>query len=186
MRFYAAVLAAMLLVNSSVFAQQVNITYPRQWKSGVTANASWTFNPPPPTTGLSIDLFSWSAPTQDVFAHLGVSEPWATSLEVDVPRGLHTDWYAIRVGDTYSPYFQITGRGPYRYGPPPEFPTFVTPSGLRPTATATGTATMTTMTNSTITPLPPTNAAVGPLMIEGAVSYLAAALAIIVTVGVVL
>src|SRR5690554_1859512 len=69
MRLYAAVLAAMLLVNSSVFAQQVNITYPRQWKSGVTANASWTFNPPLPTTGLSIDLFSWSAPTQDVFAH---------------------------------------------------------------------------------------------------------------------
>ncbi|KAF9099920.1 hypothetical protein BGX29_006873 [Mortierella sp. GBA35] len=190
MRFSIIAIAATLL--STVLAQQAYPTAPigsTKWNAGATVNIKWKLNPPAATAGLKVELLSGDNPqTQKVVANLGTGAPGATSLSVALPANLKSDFYTIRIGDSYSAYFLIQGSGPVPSGPAPTAGTATV--GPVPTANTSTTITSTTggapiiPTTSTTTGAPkPTGNSAGFLKAGNVVPMAAAAAAVVLAMA---
>ncbi|KAG0302164.1 hypothetical protein BGZ98_007741 [Dissophora globulifera] len=139
MRFSVAALATSLL--SAVLAQQAYPTVPIEstvWTAGDSVKIQWKSNAP--TVALAVDLFKGDPTHQTLVTNLGSPAAGATSLAVVLPATLAADWYSIRIGDSYSHYFEIKGKGgvaPTGTMPVPPAATTVAAPGNSTTHTAT-------------------------------------------------
>ncbi|KAF9573392.1 hypothetical protein EC968_008574 [Mortierella alpina] len=150
MCFSAAVLVASFI--GAVMAQQAYPTLPvanTVWSSPSNVTVQWKLGTPPATTALAVDLFKGDPSHQTLVQKLGTGKAGATSLKVAIPAKLESNWYSIRIGDSYSHPFVIKGTGPVPTGPAPTGGNSTTPTatgGNNSSATATGIKTTNTPT----------------------------------------
>ncbi|KAG0053359.1 hypothetical protein BGZ83_001253 [Gryganskiella cystojenkinii] len=114
MRFF--ILAAAATVLSAVAAQQAYITSPISstfWKAGSTVTATWQLNATASGSAAPLDLFLFHGDPQHMaqVQMIGTSVAGSSSFKLTVPTALFSDWYALRVGDSWSTYFIIMGTG---------------------------------------------------------------------------
>ncbi|KAF9084420.1 hypothetical protein BGX29_002566, partial [Mortierella sp. GBA35] len=155
MRFFSIVIIIASLL-SIVFAQRVNPTAPTTstiWNAGASVTVRWTLISPATTTSLKIELIGGQDPrTQKTIATLGTGVAGGTSLLVTLPANLKSDYYIVRIGDSYSDSFIIRGTG--------NFPTGPAPPPADGTMTAYSFTTSTTTTATTLLPVNPTTTSV--------------------------
>ncbi|GJJ69191.1 hypothetical protein EMPS_01537 [Entomortierella parvispora] len=119
------------------------------WTSGGAATVQWKLNPPAVKTGLDVELYKGDPAHQTLVSKLGTGAPGGTSLKVTIPPKLNSDWYSVRVGDSYSHYFIIKGVGAAPTGPAPTSGSNATSSITAPTATSSRAVTSTPSTTAT-------------------------------------
>ncbi|KAF9276624.1 hypothetical protein BGZ68_009896 [Mortierella alpina] len=154
MRFSAAILVASII--GAVMAQQAYPTLPvanTVWNSPSNVTVQWKLGTPPATTALAVDLFKGDPSHQTLVQKLGTGKAGATSLKVEIPAKLESNWYSIRIGDSYSHPFIIKGTGPAPTGPAPtgspsNSTTPTATGGNNPSGTATGIKTTNTPTQA--------------------------------------
>ncbi|KAF9957225.1 hypothetical protein BGZ70_009591 [Mortierella alpina] len=103
-------------------AQQAYPTLPvanTVWNSPSNVTVQWKLGTPPATTALAVDLFKGDPSHQTLVQKLGSGKAGATSLKVEIPAKLESNWYSIRIGDSYSHPFIIKGTGPVPTGHAP-------------------------------------------------------------------
>ncbi|KAF8949246.1 hypothetical protein BGZ47_007956 [Haplosporangium gracile] len=158
MRFSVVAIVATLL--SVVLADQAYPTAPvatTKWNAGAAVTIKWDLTSPAATTGLKIDLLTGDNPqSQRVVATLGTGAPGATKFAATLPANLKSGFYSIRIGDSYSSYFQIQGEGPLPTGPLPTAVT--TPVPTIPTVTTTSAPTSSIASLPVITTTTPAGA----------------------------
>ncbi|KAF9185679.1 hypothetical protein BGZ51_002510 [Haplosporangium sp. Z 767] len=136
-------------------AQQAYPTAPvatTVWNAGANVTVQWKLNDSGEKAALGVDLFKGDPAHQTLVKKLGTGAPGKTSLKVTLPLKLDSDWYSVRIGDSYSHYFMIKGTGPIPTGSPPTaVPTVLptTPGAANSTATPTGTQSATSPAQST-------------------------------------
>lgn len=162
MRFSVIAIAATLLSACSVMAQQAYPTAPvstTKWNAGAEVTIKWKLNSPATKTPLTVDLLTGtSAASQHVVKTLGTGTAGGTSLKVSLPTNLASGWYSIRIGDSYSAFFTIVGKGPVPTFPAPpsvNATTTLLPTSAYPNITSTTLALRTTSSTATAT-VPPT------------------------------
>ncbi|KAG9325607.1 hypothetical protein KVV02_000632 [Mortierella alpina] len=128
-----------------VMAQQAYPTLPVAntiWTSPSNVTVQWKLGTPPATTALAVELFKGDPSHQTLVQKLGTGKPGATSLKVAIPAKLESNWYSVRIGDSYSHPFIIKGTGPVPTGPAPTGGNSTTPTATggnnNSSATATG------------------------------------------------
>ncbi|KAG0034934.1 hypothetical protein BGZ82_005545 [Podila clonocystis] len=145
MRFSVIAIAATLLSACSVMAQQAYPTVPistTKWNAGAEVTIKWRLNAPATKTPLAVDLLTGtSAASQHVVKTLGTGTAGGTSLKVLLPADLASGWYSIRIGDSYSAFFTIAGKGPV--------PTAPAPPSVNATATLLPTSALPNITSTT-------------------------------------
>ncbi|CAO3574630.1 unnamed protein product [Mortierella alpina] len=149
MRFSAAVLVASLI--GAVMAQQAYPTLPVAntiWNSPSNVTVQWKLGTPPATTALAVDLFKGDPTHQTLVQKLGAGKAGATSLKVEIPAKLESNWYSIRIGDSYSHPFIIKGTGPVPTGPAPTGGNSTAPTATGGNNNSSATATGIKSTNS--------------------------------------
>ncbi|KAF9382681.1 hypothetical protein CPB97_007016 [Podila verticillata] len=107
---------ATLFSACTVMAQQAYPTAPTsttKWNAGTEVTVKWKLNAPATKTPLTVDLLTGtSAASQHIVKTLGTGAAGRTSLKVLLPADLTSGWYSIRIGDSYSAFFTIVGKGP--------------------------------------------------------------------------
>ncbi|KAF9146324.1 hypothetical protein BG015_011631 [Linnemannia schmuckeri] len=194
MRFSVVVIVATLL--SVALADQAYPTAPvatTKWNAGAAVTIKWNLTPPAATTGLKIDLLTGDNPqSQRVVATLGTGAPGATKFAATLPANLKSGFYSIRIGDSYSSYFQIQGEGPLPTGPlptavptpVPTIPTVTTTSApIAPTRTIAPLPVITTTTPAGAKPTPGTGSGAGFLKAGVVAPVAAAAVAVVMAVA---
>ncbi|KAG0340740.1 hypothetical protein BG000_011212 [Podila horticola] len=162
MRFPVIAIVATLLSACSVMAQQAYPTVPistTKWNAGAEVTIKWRLNAPVTKTPLAVDLLTGtSAASQHVVKSLGTGTAGGTSFKVVLPADLASGWYSIRIGDSYSAFFTIVGKGPVPTAPaPPSVNATATllPTSTLPNITSTASALRTTSSAATVaTPNP--------------------------------
>ncbi|KAG0034045.1 hypothetical protein BGZ81_006386 [Podila clonocystis] len=183
MRFSVIAIAATLLSACSVMAQQAYPTVPistTKWSAGVEVTIKWRLNAPATKTPLAVDLLTGtSAASQHVVKALGTGTAGGTSLKVLLPADLASGWYSIRIGDSYSAFFTIVGKGPVPTAPaPPSVNATATllPTSALPNITSTTSALPTSSSGATVTaPTPAPSSGAGALSRASAASLAVAA-----------
>ncbi|KAG0055510.1 hypothetical protein BGZ83_008386 [Gryganskiella cystojenkinii] len=177
MRF--SIIAAATALVSAVMAQQAYPTAPigtTVWTSGASVTVKWTLNPPAAKTGLTVSLFKGDPAHQTLVQDLGVGAPGGTSLQVTIPAKLPSDWYSLRIGDSYTHYFLIKGTGVAPTAPPAVVTTTVPATSSAPTSTSSGNSTLPSITSTSKAPTP-TNGAMS-VSSSGSMAMIAAVAAI--------
>ncbi|KAF8931291.1 hypothetical protein BGZ52_012925 [Haplosporangium bisporale] len=161
MRFSVIVIAATLLSACTVMAQQAYPTAPistTKWNAGTEVTIKWKLNAPATKTPLTVDLLTGtSAASQHIVKTLGTGAAGGTSIKVLLPADLASGWYSIRIGDSYSAFFTIVGKGPVPTAPaPPSVNATATflPTTALPNVTLTTSVLPTTSSAAVIAPSP--------------------------------
>ncbi|KAG0089451.1 hypothetical protein BGZ92_004782 [Podila epicladia] len=182
MRFSVIFIAATLLSACSVMAQQAYPTAPistTKWNAGAEVTIKWKLNAPATKAPLAVDLLTGtSAASQHVVKTLGTGTAGGTSLKVLLPADLASGWYSIRIGDSYSAFFTIVGKGPVPTAPAPPSVNATTtqlPTSTRPNITSSTLALPTTSSAATVPPTPVPNSSASALSRASAVGLVAAA-----------
>ncbi|KAF9316592.1 hypothetical protein BG003_001779 [Podila horticola] len=163
MRFSVIAIVVTLLSACSVMAQQAYPTVPistTKWNAGAEVTIKWKLNAPVTKTPLAVDLLTGtSAASQHVVKSLGSGTAGGTSLKVVLPTDLASGWYSIRIGDSYSAFFTIVGKGPVPTAPAPpsvNATSTLLPTSTLPNITSTTSALRTTSSATTVTTPNPT------------------------------
>ncbi|KAG0263940.1 hypothetical protein BG011_007773 [Mortierella polycephala] len=136
-------------------AQQAYPTVPiaaTVWNAGANVTVQWKLNASGEKAALAVDLFKGDPAHQTLVKKLGTGALGKTSLKATLPAKLDSDWYSVRIGDSYSHYFMIKGTGPVPTGSPPTAAPTVLPtasSAANSTTTPTGTQSIASPTQST-------------------------------------
>lgn len=167
-------------VYPSSFRFHVLTKYPFSYISGEPATVQWKLNPPAVKTGLDVELYKGDPAHQTLVAKLGTGAPGGTSLKVTIPPKLNSDWYSIRVGDSYSHYFVVKGAGAVPTGAAPTMGSNATSAIAAPTAAGNKAATMAPSTTATTKAAAPTSGAMSGYTSSGYLVMVAAAAAAVV------
>ncbi|GJJ69115.1 hypothetical protein EMPS_01461 [Entomortierella parvispora] len=155
MRF--TIIAAAATLVSAVAAQyQAFITAPigtTEWTSASSVTITWNLNATAKALPLAVDLFTGDPSHQTSVASLGTSTAGSSSIKVTLPK-VASNWYSVRVGDSWSHYFIIKGDGAVPSGGPPTAAATTAPAATTTSAASLPTSTGSATTTAVATPTP--------------------------------